>query len=100
MQRPSDGRIHASERDSANQEIALTVCVVTEPDPGALLRVLERFRNINIMPLRTLAEVEPSGILRIRLELAEMDVDRLALITARIQNVPSVLDATWCRAEL
>src|ERR1700689_817452 len=71
--------------------------VVSEADPGALFRVLERFQGLNITPRRVIAEFAAPGTLFVQVELTQLSEHRLGLITAKIRQVPCVLNAYWHR---
>jgi acetolactate synthase small subunit len=67
--------------------------VLAERDPGVLLRVLERFANLNFIPDRLNAICGPGDEIRIEIELTGVPPATCALITAKIAQLPAVLDA-------
>ncbi len=69
--------------------------VAADADPGALARVLERFQNLNIVPRRVLAELATTGTLHIELDVAGLPEETVTLITAKLRQVPSILNAHW-----
>lgn len=69
--------------------------VAADADPGALARVLERFQNLNIVPCRVLAELATTGTLHIELDIAGLPEETVTLITAKLTQVPSILNAHW-----
>ena len=71
--------------------------VSAEPDPGALARVLERFQNLNVVPRRVLAEWASTGVLHVEVQVAGLPEDRVDLITSKLGQVPSILNAYWHR---
>lgn len=71
--------------------------VAAEADPGALARVLERFQNLNVIPRRVIAEWGINDLLHIKVEIADLNEERLTLIAAKIGQVPSILNAYWHR---
>ena len=71
--------------------------VAAETDAGALARVLERFQNLNVVPLRVLAEWATTGIVYVEVEVAGVSEDTLDLIAKKILQVPSILNAYWYR---
>jgi hypothetical protein len=80
----------------ASQELALLrLRVVAEADPGALARVLERFQNLNVLPRRVVAEFGSTGAFHIQVDVLGVPEPMLTLITEKIAQVPSVLNAHW-----
>ena len=71
--------------------------VSAEPDPGALVRVLERFQNINILPRKVLAEWGVMGTLYIEVQVTGLPEETINGITAKLAQVPSILNAYWHR---
>ena len=71
--------------------------VTAEADLGALSRVLERFQNLNIVPRRVVAEMGMGETLHIQVDIFGMSEERLTLITAKLNQALSVLDARWHR---
>jgi hypothetical protein len=67
--------------------------VLAERDPGVLLRVLERFSNLNIIPDRVGAVCGPGEEISIEIELTDIPLATCALIVAKIIQLPAVLDA-------
>ena len=76
---------------------ALRLKVQTEADPGALARVLERFQNLNIVPRRVTAKLTPTGILRMRVDIAGVGEETVGLIAGKLGQVPCVLEVSWNR---
>jgi hypothetical protein len=71
--------------------------VVAEADLGALVRVLERFQNLNVVPRRVTAELGANDILHIAVDICGVADDRIALIANKVRQVPTIIDAHWCR---
>ena len=71
--------------------------VSAEADPGALARVLERFQNLNFTPRRVVAEWGINDTLHVQVDIAGLPEDRLDLITTKLSQVPSILNAYWHR---
>jgi hypothetical protein len=69
--------------------------VVAEADSGALMRVLERFQNCNVLPRRVVAEFGTHGVLHIQVDICGMSESTLTLIAAKLGQVPIILDAYW-----
>ena len=83
----------------ASQETALLrLRVVAEADPGALARVLERFQNLNVLPRRVIAEFGSTGAFHIQVDVAGVSEAMLTIITEKVAQVPSVLNAHWHHA--
>lgn len=76
----------------------LRLRVVTEADPGAIARVLERFQNINVLPRRVIAEHCTNGSLHIQVDLTGLPEHTLTLIALKISQVPCVSHVHWHRA--
>jgi hypothetical protein len=66
--------------------------VTAERDPGVLLRVLERFANLNLIPLRFSAVCDAQDQILIEIHPSFMSDDMLSLIVAKIGALPAVLD--------
>jgi len=73
----------------------LRLRVVAEADAGALLRVLERFQNLGVLPRRVIAEFTSSDLLSIQLDVAGLEEARLTLIAAKLGEMPCVSQAYW-----
>ena len=75
----------------------LCLRVAAEADPGALARVLERFQNLNVLPRRVIAEWGIAGTLHVQMDVAGLSEEMLTLITAKLAQVPCILNAYWHR---
>jgi hypothetical protein len=73
----------------------LRLRVVAEADAGALLRVLERFQNLGVLPRRVIAEFTSTDLLSIQLDVAGLEEARLTLIAAKLGEMPCVNQAYW-----
>jgi hypothetical protein len=73
----------------------LRLSVIAEADPGALMRVVERFQGLNIIPRRVIAEHGTDQLIRIQVDIAGLAESHLTLIAAKISQVPFVLNAYW-----
>ncbi len=73
----------------------LRLRVVAEADAGALLRVLERFQNLGVLPRRVIAEFTTTEALSIQLDVAGLEESRLTLIAAKLGELPCVTQAYW-----
>jgi hypothetical protein len=73
----------------------LRLRVVAEADPGALMRVLERFQNLGVLPRRVIAEFTTTDSLSIQLDVAGLEETRLSLIAAKLGELPCVTQAYW-----
>jgi hypothetical protein len=73
----------------------LRLRVVAEADAGALMRVLERFQNLGVLPRRVIAEFTSSDSLSIQLDVAGLEEARLTLIAAKLGEMPCVSQAYW-----
>lgn len=66
--------------------------VLADRDPGVLLRVLERFSNLNVIPDRFNAKCGPGSQITIEIELTEVPTATCALIAAKVAQLSAVLD--------
>ena len=73
----------------------LRLRVVAEADAGALMRVLERFQNLGVLPRRVIAEFTTTDSLTIQLDVAGLEESRLTLIAAKLGEMPCVTRAYW-----
>jgi (p)ppGpp synthase/HD superfamily hydrolase len=73
-------------------EVGRRVRVSAERDPGVASRVLERFANLNVIPLRFSAKCEAENEIIIEIEIACMSCATLALIAGKIAQLPAVLN--------
>jgi hypothetical protein len=73
----------------------LRLRVVAEADAGALMRVLERFQNLGVLPRRVIAEFSSADSLSIQLDVAGLEESRLTLIAAKLGEMPCVTQAYW-----
>jgi hypothetical protein len=73
----------------------LRLRVLAEADAGALMRVLERFQNLGILPRRVIAEFTTTDSVSIQLDVAGMEESRLTLIAAKLGELPFVTQAYW-----
>ena len=73
----------------------LRLRVVAEADAGALMRVLERFQNLGVLPRRVIAEFTTTDSLSIQLDVAGLEESRLTLIAAKLGELPCVTQAYW-----
>jgi hypothetical protein len=74
----------------------LRLQVVADADPTALLRVLERFQNLNIVPRRITAEFGTNNILHVAVDVFGVPEARLALIVNKVRQATSIINAHWC----
>ena len=80
---------------SANQLSLLRLKVVAEADAGALMRVLERFHNLGVLPRRVIAEFTTADSLSIQVDIAGVEESRMSLIAAKLGQIPCVSQAYW-----
>ena len=73
----------------------LRLRVVAEADAGVLMRVLERFQNLGVLPRRVIAEFTTTDSVSIQLDVAGMDESRLTIIAAKLGEMPFVTRAYW-----
>jgi hypothetical protein len=73
----------------------LRLRVTAEADAGALMRVLERFQNLGILPRRVIAEFTTAESLSIQLDVSGLEESRLTSIAAKLGELPCVTQAYW-----
>jgi len=73
----------------------LCLRVSTDGDPSVLSRLLGYFHNLNVTPRRVLAEFGSDSQLHVKVDVSGLSEARLDLITAKVGETPSVLNAYW-----
>jgi hypothetical protein len=73
----------------------LRLRVVAEAESGALMRVLERFHNLGVLPRRVIAEFTTTDSVSIQLDVAGLEESRLTLIAAKLGELPYITQAYW-----
>jgi len=71
--------------------------VAAEADAGVLARVLERFQQVNVIPCVVRAERATTGLVQIEVRVGGLSEHTIALIVAKLGQVPSILKAYWHR---
>jgi hypothetical protein len=74
----------------------LRLRVVADADPSAIALVADRFRNLNILPRRLLAEFGSDDRLHIEVDVCGMTEQQLSLIANKIAQAPSI-HSTHCQ---
>jgi hypothetical protein len=69
--------------------------VVTDSDPGAIARVLERFNNLNILPRRIHAELASNDLLHIEVDVFGVDTAKRGSIATKIAQAICVVRVHW-----
>jgi hypothetical protein len=80
---------------SANSFSLYRLKVVAEADAGALMRVLERFHNLGVLPRRVIAEFTTADSLSIQVDIAGIEESRMTLIAAKLGQIPCISQAYW-----
>ncbi len=72
--------------------------ILAEADPGAIVRILQPFQTLNLVPLRVRADRIGEHYLDVSIELltAEVAPDSFATLTAKLAQVPCVMTAVAC----
>jgi len=78
-----------------NQLSVLRLKVVAEADSGALMRVLERFQNLGVLPRRVIAEFTTTDCMSIQVDISGLEENRMTLIAAKVGQIPSVSQSYW-----
>jgi hypothetical protein len=73
----------------------LRLRVLAEADSGALMRTLERFQNLGVVPRRVITEFSTCDTMSIQVDVCGLEEARLTLIANKLAQVPSVLGAYW-----
>jgi hypothetical protein len=85
----------SAEENPAQSSLLLRLRVAAEADPGALPRLLASFQNLNVIPRRVVAEFGTGQVLHVQIDLFGLPATRLDMITAKLGQIPSVLNAYW-----
>jgi hypothetical protein len=85
----------SAEDNSPESNLLLRLRVAAEADPGALPRLLASFQNLNVVPRRVVAEFGTGQVLHVQIDVFGVPEKRLEMITAKLGQIPSVLDAYW-----
>ena len=81
--------------DTSLTTALLCLRVSTDGDPSVLTRLLGHFHNLNVMPRRVVAEFGSNSQLHVTVDVSGLSEERLTLITAKVGQNPSVLNAYW-----
>jgi hypothetical protein len=73
----------------------LRLRVVADADPVAIALVADRFRNLNFLPRRLLAEFGTNDRVDIQVDVCGMTEEQLALIAQKIAQSPCVHHTHW-----
>jgi hypothetical protein len=84
-----------AEESPAESSLLLRLRVAAEADPGALPRLLASFQNLNVIPRRVVAELGTGEVLHVQIDIFGLPEKRLEAITAKLGQIPSVLNAYW-----
>jgi hypothetical protein len=75
----------------------LCLRVSTDGDLSVLTRLLGHFHNLHVTPRRVVAEFGLNDELHVKLDVSGLSEERMSLITAKVGQNPSVLNAYWHR---
>jgi hypothetical protein len=73
--------------------------VVADADSGAIARVVERFRNLNIIPRRLSAEFSCNDLLHIEVDVCGVPDEQLVLIAGKVGQSPCIVKVYWHRLD-
>jgi hypothetical protein len=73
----------------------LRLRVVADADPSAIALVADRFRNLNVLPRRLLAEFGTDDRLHIEVDVCGMPEAQFSLIANKIAQSPSIHRTHW-----
>jgi hypothetical protein len=85
--------------DSPQRHTRRRLQVVADADAGAIVRVIERFQNSNIVPRRVSAEFSSNDLLYIEVDVCGLTDEQLALIVGKIRQAPCIVNAYWHRLD-
>ena len=83
---------------SSDELSLLRLRVVADADPIALVRVLERFQNLNVVPRKVTAELCMTGIYHVEVDILGIPEDTLKMIATKLGESPCIHTARWHRA--
>ena len=75
----------------------LRLRVVADVDPGAIIRVIERFQNLNCIPRRFIAEFGTDERIHIQVDVCGISEAQLDVIAKKVGQATSVIGAHWHR---
>ena len=73
----------------------LRLRVVADADPAALVGVLQRFQNLNVLPRRVFAELGIAGSIHIEIDIGDVSPETLTLIAEKLRQSLCVANAFW-----
>ena len=80
---------------SSDEFNLLQLRVVADADAGALVRVLERFQNLNVVPRKVLAELSLNGVFHVEIHISGITRECMNIIAAKIGEAPCIHSARW-----
>jgi hypothetical protein len=80
---------------SSDEFTLLRLRVVADADPGALVRVLERFQNLNVIPRKVLAELSLRGVFHVEVDITGISRDCMDIVAAKIGEAPCIHSVRW-----
>ncbi len=89
--------IEVKEGEQAQLHSLLSLRVTAEADPGAIVRALHPFQNLNINLRRVLAQQAITGHIEIQVDVFGVPERMLNLIAAKLRQVPCIFNAYWYR---
>ena len=81
--------------DSSQHYSRRRLRIVADADPGAIVRVVERFQNLNVVPQRVIAEFSSNDMLHIEVDVCGLADEQLNLIVGKIRQAPCIVNAYW-----
>jgi hypothetical protein len=88
-----EGQECGVENPPASKRLCLRA--VAEADPNALIRVLQLFQQLNVIPHRVIAEAATTCQLHIEIYVTGVSEERLSLIAAKAAQVTIIRQAYW-----
>jgi len=75
----------------------LRLRVSADADPSAIPSVLGRFRDLNVVPRRVLAELGSNDVLHIEVDVFGLSEAQISLVASKLGECPCVRDSHWHR---
>ena len=84
-----------SAQESVEQTPRFCLSLELDGDLSALTRVLGYFQNLNVLPKRISGFFDCSAIGYFEIDVSDLTEQRVALIAAKVVQLPTVLRASW-----
>jgi hypothetical protein len=82
---------------SSEELYLLRLRIVADADPITLVRVLDRFQNLNVMPRKVTAELCTTGLYHVEVDVFGISEDTLRMIAGKLCETTCIRTAHWYR---